>query len=68
MKPCNVIGTVGSFPAGLFYQCSTVIHCYIFNNLAWSISGIEANDVSALLEQFLEYEEKQGLYVRTCQL
>ena len=23
-------------------------------------TGIEANDVSALLEQFLEYEEKQG--------
>ena len=25
-----------------------------------SLTGIEANDVSALLEQFLEYEEKQG--------
>lgn len=24
------------------------------------IEGIEANDVSTLLEQFLEYEEKQG--------
>lgn len=26
-----------------------------------SLIGIEANDVSALLEQFLEYEEKQGM-------
>ena len=24
------------------------------------LTGIEANDVGALLEQFLEYEEKQG--------
>ena len=26
-----------------------------------NLIGIEANDVGALLEQFLEYEEKQGI-------
>ena len=29
----------------------------------YNLIGIEANDVSALFEQFLEYEEKQGIIV-----
>ena len=39
----------------------------LFSGVLNILIGIEANDVSTLLEQFLEYEEKQGVVKGTSQ-